>query len=236
MKLIISLVLGIMIGAGLMFGWLNHNNNHKGDSDFINQTVLPEKPKKTTEIEKAPTMVRGDIDNVPWQKYINQLAWAVHHGDILGDERVEAQNEINEYYRLCEVAGSDRFPFIRAERIEALRHLFQGVEHFKKHIEHYRESNKAYHYILMQFVGDGEDDFFRYACREYYQFLVNDEDDGIVGWDETRQKLADELFEIGHPVSNRGFYRYLSENFDFAVSKDTYANFQRLGWAMQLKD
>ncbi|MGJ8644338.1 MAG: hypothetical protein ACSHX9_13090 [Luteolibacter sp.] len=233
MKIIISLVLGIMIGAGSMFVWRNHLSDSKRHLDVDNKTVLAEEPKQSLVIEATPTVVSGDLDNVPWQKYIYRIAWAVHNGDIFGEERIEAQNEVNEYYQICEESGSDPFPFIRMEKIERLNHLFIGFKYFKEYAKSNEDSDEEYHHMIIYFIGDDEDKFFGYACREYYQFLVDDQDDGIVGWDETRQKLASELFQINHPVSDRGFYRFLSESFDSAVSKETYIKFQNLSWPIK---
>lgn len=233
MKTIISIVLGIAIGAGSMSLWSNHRQNSKRNLVEKAHPFQLEESKESTAVADTPMMVTGDITNVLWQKHIYQLALDVHKGDLLGERRVEAQREVDSYYRLCEAADSNRFTFIRAERIEELHHMFQGVDHFREHIEAYRESNPGYHYSTIRLVGDGEDDFYRFACREYFQFLVDDEEDGIVGWDEIRQKLATELFQIDHTVSDRGLYGFLSENFDSAVSKETYLNFKSLGWDTQ---
>ena len=226
MKTILALLFGVIVGAVC-----THFYHEGAGGERSEQVVVePESEAAVSEPQVLPlTIVEGDLDNVPWQKEVYRLYQAIEEGDLYGDERVEAQQKVDNYIRLCRERDTSVFPFIRQQKVNKLHAFFSGIENFKKEIEQFRESNNSYYMALMRLTYD-EDGFYGYSNREYYQFLVDDLDDGIVGWDETRQKLASDLFDIDYPISDKGFYRYIGENFAHATSTQTYQKFWRLGW------
>ena len=226
MKTILTLLLGVVVGA------ICTHFYHQGAAEKSSELAIIETESEPSISESEvlpPTVVEGDLDNVPWQKEVYRLYRAIEDGDLYGDERVQAQQKVDDYIRLCRERDTSVFPFIRQQKVDKLHTFFSGIENFKKEIEQFKKSNNGYYLALMRLTYD-EDRFHGYSNREYYQFLVDDLDDGIVGWDKTRQKLASDLFDIDYPISDKGFYRYIAANFDHAMSTETYQKFWSLGW------
>ena len=226
MRTFIVLVIGMVIGVcctHFFHHWLGTQQSEQSVVERESKMAVPE-----VEISSS-TIVEGDVENVPWQKEIYELYQAIENGDLYGNERVDAQRRVDDYSKLCLDEGADLFPFIRQQKVNKLHCFFSGIENFKDEIKQFEETDNGYYLALLRLTYD-EDRFFAYTNREYYQFLVDDLDDGIVGWDKTRQKLASDLFDISDSISDKGFYRYIGENFDRAVSTQTYQKFWRLGW------
>ena len=225
MKFFFTLIVGIVVGALSVYFY------HHGTTEESSEQAGVESESEFCVLEPEPllpTIVEGDLDNLSWQKEIYSLYQAIGSGDVYGDERVEAQRKVDDYIELCSERNTEIFPHIRQQKVNELYHFFNGLENFKKEIEQFRETNNGYYLALTRLTYD-EAGFYGYANREYYQFLVDDLDDGIVGWDKTRQKLASDLFGIDDPISDKGFYRYIGENFDQAVSTKTYQKFWSQG-------
>lgn len=169
--------------------------------------------KKIEEVKEDSQLVRGDLSNIPWQKHIYQLEIAFNNGDLYGDEREQARVELLEYFSLCKENKSTPYPFIDAEHVEKLRHLFQGKEHYKAHIDQDEDDeldSKSSRWVFK------DDNFYGFANRIFYHYITGIED-SFDNWEQTRQQFAENMFGFDHSVSDKGLYNYLCQNFEEAI-------------------
>lgn len=179
---------------------------------------------KIKNISNDVTFIKGDLDNVPYQKNIYRLDLGLRNNDLYGEERKEAKKYVSEYLALCQKNKKMIYPFLRNEKIEKLRNLFQGEEHFKAHIDQDIDDGLSSKSIPWVFK---DENFYGFANRAYYNFITDLEvsSDEWDEWGQIRQQFAEDLFEFNYSISDVGLYRYLCENFDVAVSMESYRKY-----------
>ncbi len=207
MKWFVIFVCGCLVGGGAMFYFQQPSNPASNYSESKESVGVEPESEEISGGVLEENLVTGDISNIPWQKHISQLYNSLYNGDLYGEKRDKSIDEVLEYLRLCEKNESAGFSFWDNEDEARLKSLFQG----------YETSVKSLPNPYMD-----EDVFYRWATKEFWEYCTKIEHSETGNpWEEEGMVVLTGLWGIEHPISSKGLYQFLCENFHTAIKVRT---------------